>query len=455
MALFKILRPGYSISTLGSLTRFSFRFSPTHPPLTEMVSTGDSDKRCNYDPSFKKLTLSERFQFRGDTDRDQLSFNKVDILIPGDINPIARLEIGSNQNISNCDRYRLTIEVTETMSLINIEMETKGQEYDISEELYERSMELADDVGSRVFSPYVARKLVRDSVPHSSIYNNAVEMRKYQDGVMICGERILTPDLKSYRYIPYPYVIEYDEVNTPYYDYVNNRWYSYVRIGDKVHYKYIGSDVRRLIATLPTSSDPYHVVSGPTFLFHPGGCILSDGSYSTGDVIYRSSSLITYVPAYYKSHVIVKNEFSKNVLSLFISTEDQEKYYNYYKIRDIPEEVKILYVINGGIVAVTRDGSKYVIGKHFYRKHPGSHLIYPLSDTIYGFRERGIDLVRNEFNSSNNFRSLMPDSNDSAPGRDTVKRNPFHPYYSSNAGIIGLIIGQAMYERSGSKLKLI
>lgn len=195
------------------------------------------------------ILFSGRWEFPEPITSDvQLKYDKVLIYLESKSDPSAEVEIPSSQVISNCKAYKLILKVTPSNEIVFIEdykiTVSSPYDSDLSSELLTYTPEEIDDFHTKIIAPDLMEAMNRGQVTKSTIHNNMFELRKLGYGMIICGERIIDKDFMSYKFIPYPELIESSW--TLYYSTYEAQGYAYRINGDKLEYKYLPTNVRKV-----------------------------------------------------------------------------------------------------------------------------------------------------------------------------------------------------------------
>lgn len=275
-------------------------------PIT-IINTSERHEvtSVSYDTNLKTLTMNVKFYFREATDDTQLEYSSI-IIRKNDGSTIGKVVLSDVQIISNCRVYELIMEIHEETNVVNAKVYVRTLDDKLSVEISDDTVANYDFRYASVYSERLSEYLSGLSNRYNSTYNNMVELLKYNDGVLHCGERIMDGDFNSYKFVPYPYKITLtDEATKLFYCQWEGRFYAHKKIGDKVHYIKLEPNKRELnVPAINDTMSGYEIpVDMNDYTFIGEGIIYGNGKFlnykgrkheSTGDLKFMHTSKEPY-----------------------------------------------------------------------------------------------------------------------------------------------------------------
>jgi hypothetical protein len=354
-------------------------------PLSEMSAffTATIDSSVNkvvsarsYDPVEKKLVITTLVYFNTPDDDTQLKYSAVTFKQNG--RDIGKVILSDEQEISNCIVYELICYIFEKNSLVEVKIRIKGKEEKLSTEISDDNLEYRNDRFDTVFSERLSRKIGKESNRYNSTYNNMFELNKYNDGVIISGERVLDHNFISYKYIPYAYkiIVPNDSVKL-YYCQWEGCFYAHKKIGDHVYYRKLPNNVRTITVNDLTTNDSKFYVGDGGYEFIKEGVIINDGKTVVfSNHRYDASGNYKFIPTNYKPYTTITSNLTRNPIKALQVDEEKNLFMGYGTI-----SLAIgysLYAIENGVLKMKTDSSYC-----FVVKSKGTRAFYSNNDEIF------------------------------------------------------------------------
>ena len=317
MNTLRILKNGFSIHDINNNISLKLPIIDDSPATINRVGNN--------------LEITSRWQATSPNNLIFLRYTKIEIFKNNEL--AADVTLDTEAIIENCLGYQVTLRISTSHEVKEVGFldvtYAPPEDSEISKKLLNGTLDPSDDYRYQSPSDRLMLKLLEITPQKSTNFSNMYELRRFSPGVLVSGERILTKDFKTYKFIPYPEKIKVPDGWKLYYAQWENTLYSYTVDGDKVKYYKYPRNKRSV--DLPSQLTGEYTIPSPTEterLIFCGSGIIWNNLYIENGLTLKSPSGWRFENTELEKVTLVRDSVN-GLAEMFYNTSDQMRYITY------------------------------------------------------------------------------------------------------------------------------